>query len=376
MKSMLPALPKSFGRLSDVFTSALGSITGTDNRLGLAKARSSAVIMVDGLGSANLREAGGHAPFLNQLLAKHGSIGAVFPSTTAASLSSFATGVMPGRHGILGYSVLVRETGTPLNMLNGWGAAATPADWQLSSTVATVASTQGVETFFVGPTEYEGSGFTEIIMRGANYVVAESMSQRLVETLRLLGEGNSRLIYCYIPELDQAAHAKGAKSNEWLSLVEELNREIATFAKSIPSKAGALVTADHGIVDVPSENHLFLDEVLDTEPMAVTGDPRCQFVYLRDSNAASKVADELNSKLLGQAVALTRDEVIESGLYGDEALIAAINRMPDVFIVAVKNCAMYHRDFSSPKSQRMIGQHGGVSDAELLVPLLKLGIYY
>ena len=77
MTSMLPALPKTFGRLSDVFISALGSITGRDNRLSLPKVRSAAVIMVDGLGSGNIRQAAGHAPYLNSLLAKSPSVATV-----------------------------------------------------------------------------------------------------------------------------------------------------------------------------------------------------------------------------------------------------------------------------------------------------------
>lgn len=109
-----------------MFISALGSISGSQNRLSLPKVHSAAVIMVDGLGSTNLKNAGGHAPFLNQILAGSKSISTGFPTTTAANLTSFATGRMPGEHGILGYSVFDRDRAATVNMLNGWVSSEPP----------------------------------------------------------------------------------------------------------------------------------------------------------------------------------------------------------------------------------------------------------
>ncbi len=91
-----------------MFISALGSITGTENRLGLPRAKSACVVLVDGLGSANLRFRAGHANFLASQLTKDGSILCGFPSTTVASLASFATGLRAGGHGLVGYQVLDR----------------------------------------------------------------------------------------------------------------------------------------------------------------------------------------------------------------------------------------------------------------------------
>ena len=88
-----------------MFISALGSITGKHNRLGLPKVQSACVVVVDGLGSANLRYRAGHAPFLANQLNTDGSIMCGFPSTTVASLASFSTGVSAGEHGLVGYQI-------------------------------------------------------------------------------------------------------------------------------------------------------------------------------------------------------------------------------------------------------------------------------
>lgn len=358
-----------------MFISALGSITGRDNRLSLPKVRSAAVIMVDGLGSGNIRQAAGHAPYLNSLLAKSPSLATVFPSTTAAALTSFGTGLLPGEHGILGYSVLDRQSNKPLNMLSGWGGDAVPEQWQERPTIAIEAADQGVEVAFVGPAEYKDSGFTRVFMRGSQYCPAKTIDDRLSETHRLLANRQSTLVYCYLPELDQIAHAHGVDSTRWLAAIESLNADLSAFAARVPKDSGVLLTADHGVVDVPATNHIFLDDFIQNGLVSVTGDPRCQFLYLSDDSNADDVVNLLNSNLNNRAIALTRKQVIELGLYGEIIDLGIERRMPEVFVVATKNCALYHRQFAPVKSLNMVGQHGGISDLELMVPLLKLGGY-
>lgn len=358
-----------------MFISALGSITGQDNRLRLPKVRSAAVLMIDGLGSGNIRQAAGHAPFLNGLLAKSSGISSVFPTTTAAALTSLGTGLMPGQHGVLGYSVLNPQNQKPLNMLNGWGSEAEPELWQANQTVAMKGFELGVDVSFVGPEEYENSGFTRVFMRGAKYLPAKSIEERLNETAKLLSSRSSQLVYCYVPELDQIAHAFGVDSSRWLACIEDLSAGLSSFAGQIPPDAGALLTADHGVLDVSADHHIFLDEAIPTGLLAVTGDPRCQFLYLIDASQAPDMAEKLNERLGGRAIAVLREQVVHSGLYGESVSRDIELRMPDIFVIAIKKCAIYHRDFAPPKSLNMVGQHGGLSDLELQVPLIRLGGY-
>ena len=102
-----------------MFVSALGAITGKQNSLGLPRVKSACVIMVDGLGSANIEYRAGHAPTLASQLKKDGSIHCGFPSTNVSSLSSFATGVRSGQHGMVGYQILDSGSGTAINLLTG-----------------------------------------------------------------------------------------------------------------------------------------------------------------------------------------------------------------------------------------------------------------
>jgi hypothetical protein len=76
------------------------------------------------------------------------------------------------------------------------------------------------------------------------------------------------------------------------------------------------------------------------------------------------------TEALGDRVAvLTRDEVIERGWFGPVVSAAARERIGDLVVLAIADVAVVRRKAES-RSSLLIGHHGGLSDAELLVPLL------
>lgn len=373
---MLPAIPATFGRLSDVFASSLGAITGDDNRLSFRPAKRVVAVLVDGLGAQNLKAAGGHAQFLNKALAESKTISCGFPSTTAVSITSFGTGLSAGEHGLVGYKVFDREANKATNLLTGWNSQFEPRKWQPHQTITEKAIGCGVGAFFIGSPAYDGSGFTSATMAGAQYLAGKTIADRVDLAIKNLREVNDdQIMYLYVPELDQIAHAEGVSSNSWLQAVEELDSQLRRLSGALAKSDGMLVTADHGVVDVPAHKQIFLDEVLPKTDLLVdvSGEPRVNFVYLADVNAVSATVEDLNQSLDGLALALTRKAVLNSGWYGPSVSSAAKERMPDIFVLATKQVAIYHRDFAPAKSLEMVGQHGGLSAAELTVPLLKFG---
>lgn len=361
-----------------MFVSALGSITGLDNRLKLPRANSACVVLVDGLGSSNLKANSGHAPFLAKRLEVDGSTHCGFPSTTAASITSFGTGLSAGSHGIIGYQVQDPETGKVLNLLTGWGAGIHPQIWQPNKTVNEMAAESGVRSFVVGPSEYDGSGFSVASMRGAQYIAAKSFDDRIASALKVLSAKQQTLVYLYFPELDQRAHAFGVDSQNWREKLEDLDAAIRTLTLGLPKNAGLLLTADHGVIDVPRDKHIYLDEYKEQliGLTAVGGDPRVLFLYFEGLSSvdAEIRAAQLNETLGGAVSVHTKDELIKSGWYGEVSSDAS-DRMPELFLITIGTWALYHRDFAKPKSLNMIGQHGSISPEELTVPLLRFGAF-
>lgn len=356
-----------------MFISALGSITGKHNRLALPKSAKACVVLVDGLGTKNLEFRAGHAPFLTEALKNSGSISCGFPSTTVASIASFATGLRAGQHGLVGYQILDSKSQLPLNVLTGMSVEQA-LEMQPNQTITELAGDAGVQAYCIGPGEYENSAFSVATMRGAKYVAAKTFDDRVSAALEILGRAEKSLIYLYFPELDQAAHAFGAASGEWVAKLEDLDSAMSQLAKKLPTGSGLLVTADHGIIDVAHEKHIYLDEFSGLDDLiSVGGDPRVLFLYL-ETEPRPELIDELQSWMGKRVCVATKRQVIDAGWYS-EVTAAASERMPDLFLIAVAECALYHRKFAKPKSLRMIGQHGALSPEELTVPLIKLGAF-
>ena len=362
-QSMLPSAPKDVGIIPDVFISALGSIVGGEyNRLKLPRVASAILIMVDGLGLENLTPNLAYARNLRALIAseKIPSFRVGFPATTAVSLTSLGTGLRAPLHGITGYSVADCSL-SPVNMLSGWGEGVVPEAWQPNETIAELASQVGVTAYFVGPGEYEGSGFTSVFMRGTKYVAAESIVDRLTAAVALSARPYS-LVYCYIPELDKAAHRFGSESVQWLQALEEFDSALQALKGA---KAGVLITADHGVVDVSSSDHVYLEQVPGYAAAAslTLGDPRVAYAY--GDEAAIR---EAVSAVPG-VISANHYELVTAGWCMEHV---GLSRKPDLYLIATGSVALYDRRTASAQSMRMIGQHGALDDLEQRVPLIKL----
>lgn len=379
MPAMLPAPTDSARRLAEVLPSTIASLSGRPGPLALQTARSAVVVLVDGLGAANLGARRGHARTMAAAFGKRDVARTVFPSTTAAAISTFATGEYPGRHGLVGYRTLVPETDTLQNQLNGWERGGLAAGWQRCTPLFESAAGEGLRPFTVGLPRYADSGFTRAVLRGAEYRAADTIDARFEIARELVSDVDGALVYLYVPELDQIAHAHGWESDRWTAALEEVDAAIAAFTKRMPRDTGLLVTADHGVLDVPEHRHVHIDARADLVDGVrhVGGEPRCLALYLEPGLGERERADLVRrwrEAEDGRAWVLTRDEAIDAGLFG-EVHDAVRPRIADLLVAARAGIAYYDRREPDRQAERMIGQHGSMTDEETRVPLLRFGAY-
>ncbi|THG33574.1 alkaline phosphatase family protein [Naasia lichenicola] len=359
--------------LDAVLPSSVAAMAGKPNRLGLPRIRAAIVVLVDGLGAAALKERSGHARTLASRMGSKDVIETGAPTTTAAALATLTTGTLPGRHGIVGYSALDPVADRVVNQLTGWGGTVDPATWQRMPTVFETAT--GVRSVAVGPARFASSGFSAAILRGAEYVGAEDIQERFDTALRVVGKSGSTLVYLYVPELDMAAHAVGLASDRWITALEEVDSALADALRRLRPDTALLVTADHGLIDVPAERHVLIDEWDGFDAVRhVGGDPRLVHLYL-DPGASTEDRDALAARWAEDEAprgrVLTRDQAIADDWFGPVDPEVA-PRIGDILIEARAEIAYY--DGGGPSSPRsMVGQHGAWSDKERRVPLLRFG---
>lgn len=379
---MLPAPADSARRLAEVLPSTIASLSGAPGPAGpsaLAAARSAVVVLVDGLGAANLAARRGHARTLSGAFGKRDVVRTVFPSTTAAAIATFATGASPGEHGLVAYRTLVPDTDRLENQLNAWDHGGLPEGWQRRQPLFESARAAGLQPFTVGAPRYADSGFTRAVLRGADYRAASTIEARFETALDLVTGVDGALVYLYIPELDQLAHAHGWESDRWMAALEQVDAAVATFTRRMPRGTGLLVTADHGVLDVPEHRHVHIDAHagLVDGVRHVAGEPRCLGLFFESglsADARRSLVERWREAEGARAWVLTRDEAVDAGLFGsvDEAVRP---RIADLLVAARSGIAYYDTREPDRKAERMIGQHGSLTDEETRVPLLRFGAY-
>lgn len=379
---MLPTLTPGAPTLADVLPSCLAALDGGENTLGLPRAERVLLVLVDGLGSSALKARAGHARHLLAGTGKRDVLQSGFPSTTAAALASLMTGAAPGQHGLVGYSTLVPAAGRVLNQLSGWSdAEMPPATWQRLPTLfeRAAAADPALAVSAVGTAKYATSGLTRAILRGSDYVAAKTIPDRFAAARRLLDEGGRRLVYLYVPELDQLGHAHGWESDRWLAALELLDAEYGRMLTGLRPGEASLLTADHGVVDVPPSGHVLFGEI--PELMAgvrhVGGDPRCVQLYLDpDATPADRerLAAVWQEREGSRAWIATREDAIAAGWFG-EVHAEVRPRLGDVLVVARKLVAYYDGRGPDTSAQKMVGQHGSFTHEEIAVPLLRAGAF-
>ena len=365
--------------LADVLPSAAAAIGVPVERadlpadpLRLAEAlggpRRVAVLLIDGLGADLVRAHADVAPTLAAMVSPVGDLSAPCPSTTPVSLATLGTGLPPGSHGILGFVTDVPGEDRALNHVQ-WADDPDPDVWQAQRTVFEQAEAAGVPATAVGPYAYAGSGLTRAVYRGATYTGAVGHGDLCALVLRSLAATPRALVYGYIPELDLTGHVRGIDSPSWRAQLAFIDRVVEELVAGLPDDAALLVTADHGMLNVPAATRVDLDE----EPYLVdgvrllTGEPRARYVHA-EPGAATDVLHRWREVLGERAWVGSRDDAVASGVFGpvDDAVAA---RIGDVVALARGTWALTTPRLE-PGPSRLAAYHGSLTATELAIPLL------
>ncbi|WP_345802592.1 alkaline phosphatase family protein [Microbacterium sp. AZCO] len=374
MSLSLPAEPPRARSLTRVVPELLAALGGGGEWFG--PATSAIVFVVDGLGARNLGARTGHSRFLAERGGRRDVARSVFPSTTVASLTSLLTGVDPGEHGLVGYRVRIPGTDDAPNQLKGWETdGLDPRTWQRAQPVFEREAADGRPCFVVSRPKFVGSGFTTATMRGAEFVPAPNADTGAAIAADLAAQHPGSLVYLYAPELDGIAHRRGWESDEWAEGLETVDAAARSLAAALRPGVGALVTADHGIVDVPRHRHVLLSEGdgLVDDVRVIGGEPRMLHLYAEEGREDA-VLGAWRASESARSWVVSRDEAIDAGLFGrvDDAVRA---RIGDVVVAARSGIAYYDDRLSDKGPQNMVGQHGSLTDEERTVPLIRLGAF-
>ncbi|MDH3260256.1 MAG: alkaline phosphatase family protein [Acidimicrobiia bacterium] len=316
-------------------------------------ARSYVFVLIDGLGNHQLDHPAA------ALLARDrvGAIDASFSTQTTVNTSTLATGLPPSQHGLIAY--LLRLNERVVNTIFWFDPEGQSVDIDCrqflpTPNLAERMSAAGVESIVVEPAAFIDSPLDRLLYRGATMVPAEDDAASVRIALERAAQPK-KLVAVYVPHVDAAAHAAGQESDLYRDALGDAADIWKAIAAGLPPHAVAVGTADHGHVDVTPEKYYRLPDLPD---MTFYGDSRVVYV-----SGAVDEARALASELPVSWV--SRSDM--DGWWGPPPYHPEFeHRRPDGALVANNGFALLY-----PGNEGlMVGQHGGLTEAELRIPIL------
>ena len=377
----------SLVNLSVSLAQAMGAeIAGTPLHPGLlgplaTEGRDIALLLVDGLGDAQLAR---HGPASFLRAHQRTTLSSVFPSTTASALTSVQTATPPSQHGLTGwemYSPAHRAIVHPLTLGCRHSEAAAPTHGALATAL------------YQTPSWFDRLARPAVCVLPQHLVPTPFSRHHAGRTMRVpyrdwpalfaaleqaLASRTPTFVYAYTSRLDHEMHAAGPDDWSVSRSFTELDERIEAFCQTPRRRPlTLLVTADHGFAATPRDKRVAWEtlpealQALLARPLS--GEGRVRFCHVKQGGAAHFAA--LAEEILGEvAWVKTSASLVERGAFGPPPYQPELMaRVGDVTLL-MKEGHTLRDTLPGERWLHLDGSHGGVSRAEMRVPLIRVDI--
>jgi hypothetical protein len=339
----------------------------------LRDARNIVLLIIDGLGDNYVMRRGAGSELARL---RRAALTSVFPSTTASAITTSYTGRTPIEHGLTGWFTYFGEAGCvsaalPFRSRGDYLPLArrgvTPEQiYVCDSIFESVADASFVVTY----KDIIDSEYNIRHCRGAQRIAYETLDELVAGIEAAVKSGDRRkFIYAYWPVYDMVSHRHGAGSAEAFGEFAKID---AAFAALIARLAGTeslvVATADHGFIDVAPEESLELPASLASLlRFPLCGERRVAYCHVHDAPLFIEKAREW---LAERADVMPSRTLVDEGWFGPGAPHPRFaERIGDVALVMRGRYAV--KDWTPGESRHLhIGNHGGTSEDEMLIPLI------
>lgn len=339
----------------------------------LAGAANIVLVMLDGLGDAFLRRRGAGGELERR---RRAALTSVFPSTTASAITSSYTGATPLEHGLTGWFTYFGRA----------GCVGAPLPFRVRGEDTSLRKKGfSPERAFSSPSLFDSLPVRSIVVTYRPLVDSEynvhhcgraerraydAIDGFVEQTVAAVKSGpEKKLVYAYWPEYDTVSHRHGhdsAEARAQLALVDRAFGELLAHLSGTDSIVVA--TADHGFMDSGLHESLELPPAL--VPMLrfpLCGERRVAFCHVHSEKDFLRKARDL---LGDRAEVRPSRELVEEGWFGPGEPHPRIDeRIGDVALLMRDHYTIKDWTPGEPR-HRHIGNHGGTSEDEMLIPLV------
>jgi len=339
----------------------------------LRDARNVVLLIIDGLGDNYLMRRGAGGELARR---RRASLTSVFPSTTASAITTSYTGRTPLEHGLTGWFTYFGEAGCVSAALpfrsrgDHLPLARRGVTPEQVYVCGSIFESLPEASFVVTDKEIIDSEYNTCHCRGAQRLAYETLDELVAQTEAAVKSGPDRkFIYAYWPVYDMVSHRYGSESAE---AFEQLGKIDEAFGVLLARLAGTeslvIATADHGFIDVAPEESFELPQSLaPLLRLPLCGERRVAYCHVHDAPLfIRKAKDWLGER----ADVVESKELVNDGWFGPGTPHPRFaERIGDVALVMRGRYTV--KDWTPGESRHLhIGNHGGTSDDEMLIPLI------
>lgn len=315
-----------------------------------------------------------------------------FPSTTAAHMTTIHSGLPVGVHGVYEWFMFLPQPNRIIAPLLFSFAGDTVPDTLLASGVAPSdvypeadlyarLKDAGVGVHIALPALLAGSTPTKVLIRHATVHPFSQIAEGVTALGSALAEDGRGYGFVYLPDVDSAMHRLGPDHRDVERLIDETLSVLAQSLVRGHLREGTLVliTSDHGMAAIDPKRTIYVNEIWpgivdhieiggDGRSLAPAGSSRDLFLHTRPGSH-DHVQATLQTLMQGRAEVYGVDELIRQGIFGPTISGRFRDRVGDLVALAHPGEAVYWND--PPRfTQPYYGQHGGLTHAEMEIPLI------
>jgi len=318
----------------------------------------------------------------------------VFPSTTAAALTTINTGLTPQEHALFEWVLYFKEIDMVINTLpftplDGKGQdklleiGVSPKILYNGSTIYRTLKRAGINSFTFLNRSYSHTAYSKLIHKGSTTIPFINLSDLVVRLRKTLEkEKGPAYFYVYIDDADSIEHKYGPYTEEHraqISVITYLLKKelLEKINKKIASETLLLIAADHGQLNVLPKKTIYLNKYRSLvksfqkgrkkELILPVGSPRDIFLHIEKSKL-NEAYNFLSNKLKGKAEVTKIEEATKMGLFGiGKPKKEFYDRAGNLLILPYKNNTIWYEHIKGKKFD-LFGMHGGLSEEEMLVP--------
>lgn len=329
---------------------------------------------------------------------------AQFPSTTTAHITTLHFGLPVGRSGIYEwfcYEPRLDRLIAPL--LFSFAEDAEPNTLLEEPTLPLEAyapgrslfaelADAGVRSYVAQSRQIFGSAASKVTYAGAKWLpFPDTRAGLKLLAGAMQAEPGPAYFFFYYELIDKILHKAGPRSRKVEKQVNTVLAQIETYLMptldALPGRTLLLISADHGQVEISPRTVTYLNEVIPGleplirrgaggRPLVPAGSARDLFLHIQPDrlDEAYTLLTE-SPHVQGRAQVYRMTELIDAGLFGpvsDEFR----RRVGDLVVLPEPGLGMWWRDPALYRrhTQNFRGHHGGLTPAEMDIPLLALAV--